>query len=81
MVKRVKVAFLESGVARFTIDEVKRQQEDIELRHGSQARKERYNGAVARALVTHGELDKSSSGEASNKIQLSGMVPSSDTEL
>lgn len=59
----VRVAFLESGVARVTIDELKRQQKDIELRHGSQVRKERYNEAAAWALVKHGELDKSVSGE------------------
>ncbi len=60
----VKVAFLESGVARVTIDELKRQQKDIELRHESQARKERYNEAAAWALVTYGEPDKSFSGES-----------------
>ena len=60
----VKVAFLESGVARVTIDELKRQQKDIELRHGSQARKERYNEAAAWALVTYGEPDNSFSSES-----------------
>ncbi len=60
----VKVAFLKSGVARVTIDELKRQQKDIELRHGSQARKERYNEASAWALVTYGEPDNSLSGES-----------------
>ena len=59
----VKVAFLESGVARVTIDELKRQQKDIELRHGSQVRKERYNEAVAWALVKDGEPDRFFSGE------------------
>ena len=60
----VKVTFLESGVARVTIDELKRQQNDIELRHGSQVRKERYNEAGAWALVKQGEPDKSFSGES-----------------
>lgn len=60
----VKVTFLESGVARVTIDELKRQQKDIELRHGSQVRKERYNEAAAWALVKHDEPDKSFSGES-----------------
>ena len=63
----VKVVFLESGVARVTIDELKRQQKDIELRHGSQARKERYNEAAAWALVTSGEPDKALSGESSEE--------------
>ncbi|KAF1817541.1 glycoside hydrolase family 31 protein [Eremomyces bilateralis CBS 781.70] len=39
------VTFLESGTARVTIDEEKRQKGDIVLRHGSKARKERYNEA------------------------------------
>ena len=60
----IKVAFLESGLARVTIDELKRQQKDIELRHGSQARKERYNEAAAWALVTYGEPDSTFSGES-----------------
>ena len=63
----VKVMFLESGEARVTIDELKRQQNDIELRHGSQARKQRYNEAAAWALVIAGEPDKSLSGESSQE--------------
>ncbi|KAI9777240.1 MAG: hypothetical protein M1839_008970 [Geoglossum umbratile] len=51
------VAFLESGTARVTIDEEKRQKGDIELRHGSKARKERYDEAAAWAIV--GGLDVS----------------------
>ena len=60
----VKVAFLEAGVTRVTIDELKRQQKDIELRHGSQVRKERYNEAATWALVKNGEPDSSFSGES-----------------
>ncbi|KAJ4373594.1 glucosidase II [Didymella sp. IMI 355093] len=55
------VTFLESGVARVTLDEAKRQKGDIELRHDSKARKERYNEAGKWALV--GGL-KPSSGAA-----------------
>ena len=55
------VTFLESGVARVTLDEAKRQKGDIELRHESKARKERYNEAGKWALV--GAL-KTSSGAA-----------------
>ena len=51
----LKISFLDSGVARVTIDELKRQQGAIELRHGSQARPERYNEASKWALVA-GEL-------------------------
>jgi mannosyl-oligosaccharide alpha-1,3-glucosidase len=51
------VTFLSSGTARITIDEEKRQKGDIELRHSSKARKERYNEAAAWAIV--GDLDVS----------------------
>lgn len=45
------VTFLDSGVARVTLDEEKRAKGDIELRHDSKARKERYNEAGKWALV------------------------------
>lgn len=45
------VTFLDSGVARVTLDEEKRQKGDIALRHESKARKERYNEAGKWALV------------------------------
>lgn len=48
------ISFLESGVARVTLDEEKRQRGQIELRHGSKARKERYNEAAAWALTGAG---------------------------
>lgn len=47
----VVVSFLESGSARVTIDEEKRQKGDIELRHGSKARKERYNESSKWSIV------------------------------
>jgi len=59
----IKVTFLESGAARVTVDELKRQQKDIELRHGSQARKERYNEASSWALVTEDKPDREAKGE------------------
>lgn len=46
------VTFLESGTARVTLDEEKRQKGEIELRHGSKARKERYNEAEKWAIVS-----------------------------
>lgn len=55
------VSFLESGVARVTLDEEKRIKGDIELRHGSKIRKERYNEAAKWAIV--GGLGLSSSAE------------------
>lgn len=45
------ISFLESGSARVVIDEEKRQNGDIELRHNSVARKERYNEAESWAIV------------------------------
>ncbi|RVX71374.1 hypothetical protein B0A52_04948 [Exophiala mesophila] len=48
------IAFLETGNARVTLDEERRQKGDIELRHGSVARKERYNEAGAWALTGAG---------------------------
>ena len=45
------VTFLESGTARVTVDEEKRQKGDIVLRHDSKARKERYNEAEKWAIV------------------------------
>ncbi|KAJ4346927.1 glucosidase II [Didymosphaeria variabile] len=45
------VTFLDSGVARVTLDETKRQKGDITLRHDSKARKERYNEAGKWTLV------------------------------
>lgn len=47
----LELSFLESGVVRVTVDEEKRQKKDIELRHESKARKERYNEASQWALV------------------------------
>lgn len=48
------ISFLDSGVARVTMDEEKRQKGQIELRHDSKARKERYNEAAAWALTGAG---------------------------
>jgi len=45
------ITFLKSGAVRVTVDEAKRQSKEIELRHGSQARKERYNEASKWAIV------------------------------
>ncbi|EEH42703.1 glucan 1,3-alpha-glucosidase ROT2 [Paracoccidioides brasiliensis Pb18] len=63
--KKVKlpltVSFLESGVARITVDEEKRRKGDIKIRHGSNIRKERYNEASKWAIV--GGLEPSSSAE------------------
>ena len=52
------VSFYESGVARLTVDEEKRAKGQIELRHDSKARKERYNEAEQWAIVGGTTLSK-----------------------
>ncbi|KKA29682.1 hypothetical protein TD95_001371 [Thielaviopsis punctulata] len=47
----ITVSFHESGTARVTLDEERRQKKDIELRHNSKARKERYNEAEQFVIV------------------------------
>jgi alpha 1,3-glucosidase len=61
------VTFLESGVARVTLDEEKRQKGDIVLRGESKARKERYNEAGNWALV--GGLASSKGAALSEKAE------------
>ena len=46
------ISFLQSGSVRVTVDEEKRQKGEVELRHGSQARRERYNEASSWALIS-----------------------------
>ena len=57
----LELSLLRSGTARIKIDEKRRQTGDIELRHGSKARKERYNEVDAWTLV--GGLDRSTSAK------------------
>ncbi|TPX13467.1 uncharacterized protein E0L32_006197 [Thyridium curvatum] len=52
------ISFLESGTARVTMDEEKRQKKEIELRNDSKARKERYNEAENLVIVGGLTLDK-----------------------
>jgi mannosyl-oligosaccharide alpha-1,3-glucosidase len=52
------ISFLESGLARVTLDEEKRQKGDITLRHDSKARKERYNEAQNWVIVGGLSLNK-----------------------
>lgn len=55
------VSFLESGAVRVVVDEETRLKGNIELRHNSQARKERYNEAEKWAVVGGLEPSKSAS--------------------
>ena len=50
----LSISFLSSGVARVTLDEAKRQKGQIDLRHESKARKERYNEAASWTLTGAG---------------------------
>jgi mannosyl-oligosaccharide alpha-1,3-glucosidase len=61
----VTVSFLETGVARVTVDEERRLNGDITLRHDSKARKERYNEAEKWAVV--GSLAGSKDASVSQK--------------
>lgn len=61
------VTLLESGVARVTLDEERRQKGDIELRGDSKVRKERYNEAGKWALV--GSLEHSDSAALTEKVE------------
>jgi mannosyl-oligosaccharide alpha-1,3-glucosidase len=58
------ISFLKSGVARVSLDEERRQKKDIELRHNSQARKERYNEAANWAIVGGLEPSKNAAVKA-----------------
>jgi len=62
------IAFLDSGVARVTVDEEKRQKGDIDLRHGSVARKERYNEVSNWAIVGGLSRNKGATGNLREDI-------------
>jgi alpha 1,3-glucosidase len=64
------VSFHESGTARVTVDEEKRQKGEIELRHDSKARKERYNEAEQWVIVGGTALDKEAKVDHEDKTQL-----------
>ncbi|KAG8529775.1 uncharacterized protein KY384_005256 [Bacidia gigantensis] len=61
------IQFPEPGVARITIDEARRQKGDIELRHGSQCRKERYNEVSSWAMVGQPKGDEEMQYETRGK--------------
>ena len=63
----VNITLLQSGAARVTVDEKKRRQGDIELRHGSQVRKERYNEASKWAIVGGEKPDRSAKADTLQK--------------
>lgn len=64
------VSFLKSGTARVTVDEEKRLNKDIDLRHSSTARKERYNEAEKFAIVGGLEVDAAAKVASEDKDQI-----------
>ncbi|KAK5084362.1 glucosidase II [Lithohypha guttulata] len=66
------VTFLDSGSTRIQVDEEKRQKGDIELRHDSKVRKERYNEAAGWSLTGAGlqpqKLSKFDKGAKSTTV-------------
>lgn len=64
------VTFHKSGTARVTVDEEKRTNKEITLRHESSARKERYNEADTWALVGGTEVDKEAKLTHQDKSQI-----------
>ncbi|KAH8887369.1 hypothetical protein GQ53DRAFT_844236 [Thozetella sp. PMI_491] len=66
----ITVSFYESGTARVTVDEEKRLKKDIELRHDSKARKERYNEAESWVIVGGTTLDKNAKVDYQDKNQI-----------
>jgi alpha 1,3-glucosidase len=75
------ISFLESGVVRVTLDEERRQKKDIELRHNSQARKERYNEAVKWAVVGGLERSKNAALAADSKAGITEVVYGPDNKF
>jgi alpha 1,3-glucosidase len=75
----VTISFLESGSARVVIDEEKRQKGEIELRHNSIARKERYNEAESWAIV--GGLDVSKTAKENREEKTSTITYGSENQF
>ncbi|CAG7923199.1 unnamed protein product [Penicillium olsonii] len=68
------VSFLESGAARILVDEEKRLQGDIEMRHGSQANKKRYDEAEQWAIVGGLEVSKSATLNAQSETGFTNVL-------
>ncbi|QQK43552.1 Glycoside hydrolase, family 31 [Penicillium digitatum] len=68
------VSFLESGVARVVVDEEKRMKGDIEMRHGSQANKKRYDETEKWAIVGGLEVSKSATLNAQSETGFTNVL-------
>lgn len=75
------VSFLESGVARVTVDEEKRLKGEIELRHNSPARKERYNEVEKWALVGGLDLSKTATLEPETEAGVTRVLYGPDNKF
>ncbi|KAJ5365870.1 hypothetical protein N7517_008756 [Penicillium concentricum] len=68
------VSFLESGAARIVVDEEKRMKGDIEMRHGSQANKKRYDETEKWAIVGGLEISKSATLNAQSETGFTNIL-------
>lgn len=75
------ITFLESGSARVTLDEERRQRKDIVLRHDSKARKERYNEAEKWAIVGDLQISKAAATDANTEQGTTRIVYGKDAKL
>ncbi|KAI2695470.1 CAZyme family GH31 [Penicillium roqueforti] len=75
------VSFLESGAARIVVDEEKRMKGDIEMRHGSQANKKRYNEAEKWAIVGGLEVSKSATLNAQSETGFTNVLYGPDDKF
>ncbi|KAJ5803861.1 CAZyme family GH31 [Penicillium psychrosexuale] len=75
------VSFLESGAARIVVDEEKRMKGDIEMRHGSQANKKRYDEAEKWAIVGGLEVSKSATLNAQSETGFTNVLYGPDDKF
>lgn len=74
------ISFLESGTARVSIDEERRQKSDVTLRHNSKARKERYNEAAAWTIVGGLNLSKTAKEKRTSEKSIVTYGPTNQFE-
>ncbi|CAI7575718.1 unnamed protein product [Penicillium discolor] len=75
------VSFLESGAARIVVDEEKRMKGDIEMRHGSQANKKRYDETEKWAIVGGLEVSKSATLNAQTETGFTNILYGPDDKF
>lgn len=75
------ISFLESGAARIVVDEEKRMKGEIDLRHNSQVRKERYNEAEQWALVGGLESSKTAAVDTESETGFTKVLYGPDNKF